>query len=247
MLDWFKSFICGRKQFVKVENSVSDTINLLIGVPQGSVLGPILFLVYINSLLKQSFDGSITVFADDAAFSYCGKNANENYIKMKNDIELIRKWFYTHKLTISQKTKSMVFSFSTNEELIDVEQIKTLIFHSAKCSNLSLNNNGSTSLLNCCDSQCFTIELVKEFKYLGLIIDMFLNWKAHINLLISYFHKAIRQLFELKKYCSVALLRVVYFALFNSKMQYGLKCWGGTNKTNVNPLLIAQNILLELF
>ncbi|XP_055385828.1 uncharacterized protein LOC129614893, partial [Condylostylus longicornis] len=114
VLNWFESFISNRKQKVRVGNSYNGVSNVHMGVPQGSVLGPILFLVFINSLLIQRFKGHPTAFADDTLFSYSCSNRSSVFSDMNYDLDLIRRWFYTHGFVISSKTKYMLFGLTGN-------------------------------------------------------------------------------------------------------------------------------------
>jgi len=243
ILDWLYSFLLNRKQVVRTNGSYSHSLTVNVGVPQGSVLGPVLFLIYINSLFNLPFIGLITGFADDISFNYCNKNVFENIININQDLELIRKWFYSHKLQISKKTKIMLYSLIGN-----VPDSCDIWYHSPSCKRFPLSlNNSNTFNSNCvCHEDCFLIEVVKEFKYLGLIIDFQLNWKSHCLNLRKYFMQVVRNIFNLKYYCSYVILRTFYFALFNSKLQYAIITWGGTYFDTIEPLLIAQKHALRL-
>ncbi|XP_055371582.1 uncharacterized protein LOC129605695 [Condylostylus longicornis] len=133
VLNWFESFISNRKQKVRVGNSYSGVTNVNMGVPQGSVLGPILFLVFINSLLIQRFKGHPTAFADDTSFSYSCKNRFSVFSDMNYDLDLIRRWFYAHGLVISSKTKYMLFSLTGN-----FRDMGELYYHSPNCKKFPM-------------------------------------------------------------------------------------------------------------
>lgn len=109
---WFESYLMDREQRVIVNGKFSNSLKLKNGVPQGSVLGPILFLVYINSLLKQKFIGSPIAFADDIAFIYTDNSSFECIANIDEDLQTLRHWFALHKLIISEKTKMMYFKLS---------------------------------------------------------------------------------------------------------------------------------------
>ena len=103
MYDWLASYLVNRKQVVKIKDSISSTKLINMGVPQGSVLGPLLFVVFINSLFLQNFNGKLTAFADDTALSYSDFSYLNLCSLINNDLEVLRKWFHLHKLVISKK------------------------------------------------------------------------------------------------------------------------------------------------
>jgi len=195
-------------------------------------------------LLTQKFAGNITVFADDASFSYCAHTLTEGHIKMNYDLEIIRKWLYLHKLKISTKTKPMIFSL-----IGETPSIVPVKYHDPKCKKFLLIKNQSDTLFQecyTCDENCFDIEMVTSFKLLGLDIDNMLTWDRQTTSLLNYSRKVIRILFELSSYCSTSLLKIVYYALFNSKIQYGIVCWGGTYQNRLEHILLAQKHAMRI-
>ena len=112
ILDWFESYLFNRKQIVKYRNVFSDYKNVSIGVPQGSVLGPTLFLIYLNSIFDLEISGKIVAFADDIAICYSSNSLQtiENYIE--NDFELLSNWFSAFNMILSIKTKGILFDVS---------------------------------------------------------------------------------------------------------------------------------------
>ena len=118
MLDWFASYLKNRKQKVKIGYFFSDTSTINIGVPQGSVLGPILFLVYINSIFSLNLRGKVCGFADDIACVYSSTTILDLISDINHDLELFRHWFGIHKLVISNKTRVMFFNLLALELIL---------------------------------------------------------------------------------------------------------------------------------
>lgn len=249
--NWFKSYLTGRSQSVKIGQSHSEPKSLSLGVPQGSVLGPILFLIYINSIFSLPLKSKITGFADDMACTYQAKSMFELSCYLNSDLEILRHWFKSHKLVISVKTKLMLFNpFGANINFFD----HSFTFHSACCKKFSVHNDTCSESLDynlfnndeCCSSSCFVIEFVKTYKYLGITIDDQLNWNSHIKDVKLYLRSCTRLLFILKPLCSQKLLKMIYYGLCHSKIGYGILCWGSTSNENLSKILIVQKHLVRL-
>ena len=110
---WFKSYLSNRTFLVNVESTFSDPADLKCGVPQGSILGPLLFLLYINDLPQAVSDCDVRLYADDTCISFTHKNISEIEAKLNSDFNNLCDWFIDNKLSIhfgEDKTKSILFS-----------------------------------------------------------------------------------------------------------------------------------------
>ena len=160
-LDWFRNYLTDRKQFTVFKDSRSDYQNVVCGVPQGSILGPLLFLIYINDLSTVSNALFTILFADDTSIFLSDKNYDTLLNTMNNELLIITKWLSANKLSLNiKKTHYMVFS--------------------GKKSNLSncdvrINNQ--------------TISKVSEIKFLGVLVDEKLSWKSHIAYISKKYQK----------------------------------------------------------
>lgn len=152
--DLIRSFLSNRTQYISTSSGNSDPQNITFGTPQGSTLGPALFILFINDIAKLKLHGKIILFADDAVLIYCESDLNELNRKMTEDMETILNWFHANLLTLNQK------------------KTKCMIFHSKqhlKQYKLNIHLNGHV------------IEQVDSFEYLGITLQENLHWDLHTN------------------------------------------------------------------
>ena len=223
-LAFFKSYLQNRVQTVCINKIHSDEKVVSVGVPQGSVLGPLLFLIYCNSIFDLRLQGSLVAFADDMAFLY--SNSDMNFLKcaVNDDLRLLKKWFYVHDMVLSCKSKIMYYNLN-----FTIQDPNPLICHSLACNQTN------------CNALCVPIENVNSFKYLGLSLDSQLNFKEHVSNLKKKLRQTLRTFYYLRNICSSQFLRCLYYALFDSHLQYGITCWGGIYLTNKSPKRSFKN------
>lgn len=222
ILNWFKSYLSDRTQSVEIGSVISGYEKLVSGVPQGSTLGPVLFLIYVNDLASLPLTGSLFSFADDTALVYSSQTKSELIANINSDLNTVTNWFYAHKLHVNlTKTKFLTFSYS---KPLKIEN--SLILHSSPYCSSSCN--------------CKYLEQVNEIRYLGLMINSTLNWSSHciymqrrLQSLNSLLYHA-SQKFELKH-----LIRI-YVALYEPVLRYGILHWGGAPKVWTKPLQKLQ-------
>ena len=163
-LCWFSSYLYGRTQAVCINSTLSDVKDIDIGIPQGSILGPLLFITYVNSL-PDCIDCKCVMYADDITLLFTASDPTTLQATMNDNLSKIAHWFQTNQLTLNtKKTKFMIFGTS---------------HFLNKFSDTRLNYNNAV------------IERVDKFKYLGVILDPLLSWCEHIDYISSTISKCI--------------------------------------------------------
>ena len=196
-LEWFKSYLQNRQQYTVVNGKKSNLQHVQYGVPQGSVLGPLLFLLYTNDIVMAVGKNKLRLFADDSNVFITADNATTRQQKMKEVLLSIFIWFKANKLT-ANINKTAYSIFKRNGVI-------------PGCLNSIKIDNG-------------VINRVKELKYLGIILDDELNWEAHINELNKSLTKTIN-VFKIikKKYVPNQNNSALYYAYVYSKIQFGIE------------------------
>lgn len=230
---WFKSYLIGRKQCVKILTEYSDMEEIKSGVPQGSVLGSILFIIYINTLCDGKLKGKITSFADDTAICYVEETWNEVKMAMTEDLEALQWWFTTNCMLLSPE-KTKFINFNLRKEINIFNQINY------KCADCL------TKQTACITKKCAVVERTNVIKYLGMQVDSEVNWKAHITKLKSKMNGIIRQFYFLRGMTNQQVMRTLYFALVQSRIQYGIVLWGGSFNTFINLIYLQQKHIIRL-
>ena len=219
--EFFRSYLTDRKQFTVVNGVSSSVLTVLCGVPQGSVLGPLLFLLYTNDLAK-STNFSVCLFADDTCLSYSHKNLETLQTICNEELAIVDDWFRANKLTANSKKAS---KFLLSKQIRGSENINDPLFE------LKMGN--------------VTLERVSTMKYLGVILDEKMTWNNHINYLCTKLSQKAGIFSKLRYYLDLDRLVNVYYALFNSHLQYAMLCWGATTSTNIDRLQIIQNRVIR--
>lgn len=233
-LEWFRSYLSGRKQRVRVGDTFSEYASVEFGVPQGSVLGPTLFLTYINDLcnLKVS-QTKIIAFADDTALIFHGNDWSEVCDVAQKGLHVVAHWLQNNLLTLNtSKTKFLAFRISERTRP-DTPIHLRLHYCDSFPSNRSL-------------CACPVIEQVNHIKYLGIIIDHHLSWTYQIDALYNRLRKMLHIFKRLGAVSDPATVRIVYLALCQSILSYGIVCWGTAAKTLLLKLERAQRAILKV-
>ena len=214
---WITSYLKNRKQYVQINETKSDLWDINCGVPQGSILGPLLFLLYINDLPKASNTLQSILFADDTTLFYSGKNLKEVIEVVNTELIKIKHWFDSNKLVLNVNKTNFIL-FNDRGSNIDI---------SLKIDRME-------------------IQRVKETKFLGIIIDNELSWKPHIINTRNKVAKSIAVLYKVKSFLNQPALIILYNSLIMPYLTYGVEIWGTTYKTYTQPLFILQKKALKI-
>ena len=215
---WFKSYLTNRKQFVTINGLNSSNKLMHYGVPHGSILGPLLFLIYINDLHKAIKHSTVHHFADDTNLLVVGKDIVKIQKLINRDLKLLCTWLRANKISLN----------ASKTELIIFRDPRKKIVH-----EINIKINGKKLIPH------------KFVKYLGIYIDCHLNWKAHQTEISSKLSRANGMLCKIRHFVSSEILKIIYYGIFSSILTYGSQIWGQKNDV-VNKLQIFQNKALRI-
>ena len=209
-LNLISSYLKNRFQYVTLNAQSSNRRNISSGVPQGSILGPILFLIYINDLPNISNDFSTVLYADDTTISVRGSNFTDLVSSCNAKLDRFNNWCAANRLSInSSKTSYMVVSNRTY-------------------SDISLSLNGSN------------LQLVDNCKFLGVIVDNRLKFDMHINKVCEKISKSLGVMYKLKNIVPSSTLISLYYALIYPHLNYCNLAWGNTYLCHLEKLFLLQ-------
>ena len=216
-LSWFKSYLHDRKQYVEFNGAKSELELITCGVPQGSVLGPLLFLLYINDLPNVLTHLQTIMFADDTNLFINHKCLK--HIESVANLEIVEvvQWLKVNKLSLNtSKTHAVIFG--TRPVITD----------------LKLNIN---------DTQ---ITVTDQTKFLGVILDQKLQWKTHIQYIASKISRGIGIINKARYKVDTQTMVLMYYMFIYPYLIYNNIVWGNAAKTHLDKLLILQKRVVRI-
>ena len=214
------SYLSDRSQRTKFGDHLSDTCPIDVGLPQGSVIGPWLFNLYINDLATFSDTLNTTLFCDDSTLYLSDKNINSLYHRANTELHRLNTWVIANRLTINtDKTVAMLFS---------TRKIKNVPL-------LLIKNNYTYDI----------IKRVQSTKFLGILYDENLSFKPHISSLTRKLSKLAGMFYTLHSFLPSRILQIIYNAHVNSALNYNTPIWCCNYRNNIEPLLKIQKRIIR--
>ena len=206
VLDWFRSYLTDRRIDVCVGGVKSGGKKVNIGLPQGNVCSPLLFLLYINDMFKASGAASCLHFADDTTLYLSGDDVAVLCSEMSSSLQVVSKWLSANRLSLNvQKTNYMIFSHNSFSDF-----------------TFNVNINGSL------------LRKVHSCNFLGIKIDDKLRFNEHISTVCSKMSKAVGVMFRLSVIVPPYILKTLYHSILYPHLIYGIIVWGNCGIVNIN-------------
>ena len=216
--DWFKSYLTNRMQYVSINNIPSGLIKVNCRVPQGSVLGPLLFLVYINDLHNSIRFSSPFHFADDTGL-----------LNIQDSMHAINR-------TLNKDLRELSFWLNANKIELHVAKTEIILFKTR-------NKNYHADLkIKLCRKR---IHVSQYVEYLGVFIDENLNWKKHVNKISTKLIKGNGMLSKLRHFVNKDILLSVYYGIFHSYLAYLCLVWGQA-KFSLDRITLLQKRAIRI-
>lgn len=215
-MNLFATYLRNRTQAVRINGKISNYRKIIKGVPQGSILGPDLFKIYINDIAKLNLYGKIQLFADDTAINYSGNTQGDLMREMQQDLGMLEQFFDKHRL------------------LLNVTKTKILLYENRNFNNFEVFFKGEK------------IENVKTYNYLGLIVDSKLNFHDHIDRTASKIIPYVFILKRLKLFLDEKALYTIYCAHIMSHIHYVNPIWSRTSEYKLDKINKIQKKAIKI-
>lgn len=231
-LKWFHSYLYNRKFVVKIKDEYSNEKTISCGVPQGSRLGPTLFIIYLNEILNKIDDCYVWAFADDILLFSVHKNLKTAERRLQRAFQMFNDWTHDKGLVINSQKTFLLHIKPKNLRSQDEIKIK---YHRCDCTN-KLNETNCT---------CESLQIVDKTKYLGVVVDNKLLWNHHITHLHKRLNSLVPMMYNLRNKVSDKVKLMVYKALYESIIRYGITTWGTAAESHLKTLNNLQRRCLK--
>ena len=212
VFEWLNDYLSNRFQCTIANNITSDTKPISCGVPQGSVCGPLLFLIYINDLSNTMDHCKVSLYADDTVLYISHNNLQTALQLLQCDLNKLVEWCTDNKVTINcKKTKYCVYGMRSNVKRTKSED-----------TILSLNNN--------------RLDRVSSYKYLGFILDEHLNFNKHVSEMCNIVSHKLFLLSKIRRFLTVQACITIFKTMVLSVIEYGDIIYAGTSSNNLDRI-----------
>lgn len=231
--NWIKDYLTNRKAVVRIDKTFSEEINWETGVPQGSLLGPTLYLITVNDMPKLvAKNTKIFMFADDTVLLAAHKDEKVAIKRIERDFKRLQKYTHDKNLTINWK-KTKLIHFKKSGQTILNSNVK---FHEHECLHRETEY----------DCRCGKeIEVVESIRYLGMQLDSNFKFNDHILQTMAKLRRGSYALNELKKFLKFEDLRKLYHAVVQSHLSYGLQTYGTASESYLENIEKLQDKIVN--
>ena len=224
------SYLSNRKQFTNFQQILSDECSVEYGVPQGSVLGPLLFLIYINDIVNCTDLGTFVLFADDTNIFVSGRSKADAYKNANLVLNNVSEYMIKNQLHINM-SKSVHMHF------------KPSINFSDRLTCARVREHGSEPVIKIGNQK---LKKVDQVKFLGVIIDEDLKWEPHVQHLSQKLKSALVMIKRIIKFIPRSEYIKIYDALFKSHLCYCISSWGGIPSSKLQCIFSIQKRCIRL-
>ena len=215
---WFRSYLAGRTQRVRVGKVLSEVMSVTSGVPQGSILGPVLFLLFINDLPNVSDQAKFTLFADDATLTFSGRDYDALLYEANSSLALVHEWTLNNRL------------------LLNADKSSAILFTNRTVSP-------SPYLIHISDNH---ISYVDQLKFLGLYVVPKVDFSFHINSIVSKVSRIAGRIYSIRDSVPENILVNLYYSLVYPDFTYGILLWGDSAYIHLEPLILVQKKIIRI-
>lgn len=222
--NWLLSYLSDRYQYVKIDNFESKISEVEYGVPQGSILGPLLYLIYVNDIGK-SVNANILSFADDTSLYFSDDNVQNLYDTANTEMGNLYEWFCANQLSLNITKTKYIFL---------IGQSKKYIEHGNICVNgIQLERVGKN-------------QNEESTKFLGIQIDENLSWRNHLLYINNKISRSLHVIKQIRYQLPTSSLRTLYFSMIHPHLTYGLLAWGAANQSLLHKTFLLQKRAIRI-